>query len=166
MMLLMLMLCGTPVAEAQQISVVVEVPKLEARPYHRPYVAIWIETSQRQGRETLAVWHEQDEWLKDMRQWWRKLGRADRSKYDGVSGATRKPGTYTVQWSARDSQGSPLEPGEYFINIEAAREQGGRDFIKQKVKLGSAESQEYTLAGDVELGAVKITIKGVSHENQ
>lgn len=158
---LLLMLAGTPPAPGE-VSVQLVVSKLDARPYHRPYVAIWIETTKRKGVQTLAVWHEQEEWLKDMRQWWRKLGRDGAAEYDGVSGATRKPGSYVVRW--KPASGSALEPGEYYINIEAAREQGGRDYLRQKIRIGAAEAQVYKLEGDLELGTVIIKIEGASHE--
>ncbi|MDJ0837632.1 MAG: DUF2271 domain-containing protein [Acidobacteriota bacterium] len=152
-----LLLSGNPVA-MEKITVELVVPVLKVRPYHRPYVAVWLETTERKGVRTIAVWHEQEEWLKDMRQWWRKLGRNGKPPFDGVSGATRKPGTYTLHWEVKDSAGRPLPPGEYYLNIEAAREEGGRDFLRQKVQLGARETQEYTLAGDLELGKVVIKI--------
>src|SRR5690606_33055924 len=61
-------------AKADELDIQIEIPAIDASPYHRPYVAIWLETTEREGVETIAVWHEQEEWLRDMRQWWRKLG--------------------------------------------------------------------------------------------
>ena len=51
----------------------------------------------------LAVWYQLDkrddkgeQWLKDMRQWWRRSGRSASMPLDGVSGATQQPGVHSV----------------------------------------------------------------------
>ena len=48
---------------------------------------------------TLALWYdldnpkdEGDKWLKDIRQWWRRVGRDVEVPIDGVTSATRAPG--------------------------------------------------------------------------
>lgn len=155
--LMMLLAFGQP---AQEIRIELEIPKLDASPYHKPYVAVWLETTERKGMQTLAVWHEKEDWLKDMRQWWRKLGRGN-TAYDSVSGATRKPGKHTITWKAVDGDGKPLPAGTYYLNVEAAREQGGRDFLRQKIEIDNTGHQ-YTLEGDLELGTIIISINGAS----
>lgn len=141
------------------LEMLVQLPKLEVRPYHRPYVAIWIETLDREGVHTIAVWHEQDDWLKDMRQWWRKLGRSGKPPYDGVSGATRKAGSYRVVWDGLDAQGKRIVGGEYYLNIEVAREEGGREVLRQKITLGGDQPQSFGLVGQHEIGIVDITVR-------
>lgn len=157
---LMLLMWG-PVADATQQTTVIEMelqlPELDVRPYHRPYVAVWLETLDRKGVHTILVWHEQDDWLKDMRQWWRKLGRSGAPPYDGVSGATRKPGMYRLSWDGLDASGNAVAAGRYFLNVEAAREDGGREFLRQEIELG-AGGQTFTLQGEHELGTVKIRV--------
>ena len=71
-------------ALAADLSVTVEVPRLNTASYHRPYVAVWIEKPDQTAVQTLAVWYQQTrnnegdgkDWLKDLRTWWRKGGRA------------------------------------------------------------------------------------------
>lgn len=130
-------------AEAPTIRLEITQPTLETTPYHRPYVAAWLETPERKGITTLALWfgrkEDDDKWLKDLRQWWRKLGRkADAAVIDSYSGATRSPGVHVLEWSGKDQTGNPLPAGEYLLNIEAAREDGGRDYIRQPITLGTA----------------------------
>lgn len=170
-------------AQAEELTITINQPELDANPYHRPYVAVWLETSKRQGVVTLALWREQSDWLKDLRQWWRKLGRAGYSngvyrveKYDstakisqsidsgyqsteldGSTGATRKPGVYTLNFDTEEIS-SELPAGEYYLNVESSREEGGRDFIRQKIQLGSGEPQQYDDSGSFEMGTVKILI--------
>lgn len=164
-------------AQAQELTVTIEQPELGVSPYHRPYVAVWLETSKRQGVVTLALWREQSDWLKDLRQWWRKLGRKGyssglyyREKYDskttflesaeeldGRTGATRKPGVHTLVFNSKDFP-ETLPSGEYYLSVEASREEGGRDFIRQKIQWGSSEVQRYNSRGSFELGTVKVLI--------
>lgn len=142
-------------AEEKLLSVELEIPKIDADPYHRPYVAVWVETLERQPVATLAVWHEKDTWLKDLRQWWRKIGRRGTEKLDNVTGATRRPDTYTVTWNGVDNSGKKISSGEFLINIESVREEGGRSYTREKITLGAQNSIE--VAPDLELG--KLIIK-------
>jgi len=153
---LLLMLMGDRPGTVDVLEIQIEIPALEVSPYHRPYVAIWLEDEARNGVKTIAVWHEGAEWLKDMRQWWRRLGRDGEPPYDGVSGATRRPGRYVVSW--RNDLALPA--GTYYLNVEAAREQGGRDYLRQKIEIGSGRGQRYEAKGDLELKTVTILVNG------
>lgn len=144
---------------AETVSINITVPVINEQPYHRPYMAVWVETPERVGVHTIAVWHKKKRWLKDMRQWWRKLGREDAAEYDSVTKATPKPGSYQLSWDGMDTNGKQLAAGDYYLCFEAAREDGSRNFTRQKVKLGSGTTQAYTLAAKAELGLIKINIK-------
>ena len=108
-------------ALAADLSVSVDIPRLNTASYHRPYVAVWIERPDQTAVRTLAVWYQQTrnsegdgkDWLKDMRTWWRKGGRAMSLPADGVSGATRAPGTQTIRVPGARLNG--LQPGQYNI---------------------------------------------------
>lgn len=157
---LILYLClYSSLIRAESVSVTLSVPEINESPYHRPYVAVWVETPQREGVTTIAVWHEKDKWLKDLRLWWRKLGRDNIVNFDTVTGATRKPGLYQLTWDGLDQSGAPLSSGEYYLCFEAAREDGGREFIRQKVQLGADQVQHFKLDGNAEFGSIDITIK-------
>lgn len=76
-------------------------------------------------------------WLADLRTWWRKGGRSLNLPADGLSGATRAPGTYQITLPAN------LPAGQYVFKVEAARETGGRELVSVPVtvpvkKAGSA----------------------------
>ncbi|MCJ8293153.1 MAG: DUF2271 domain-containing protein [Colwellia sp.] len=151
-------LLASPVSQAEQISVEITIPKINSQPYHKPYVAVWLESAQRKGVHTLAFWHEQKDWYKDVRQWWRKIGRQQSPIYDQVTGATRKPGTYTLKIDNKELTKLNLIPGEYFLNVEAVREEGGREFIRQKIVIGAREVKHYEKSGQHELGKVAIKV--------
>ncbi|MFX6846194.1 DUF2271 domain-containing protein, partial [Acinetobacter baumannii] len=63
-------------AVAADLSLKVEIPRLNVAEYHRPYVAIWIEKPDQAHVANLAVWYdiklrnnEGNKWLKDLRTW-------------------------------------------------------------------------------------------------
>ena len=123
-------------ALAADLTVSVDIPRLNTASYHRPYVAVWIEQPDQTAVRTLAVWYQQTrnnegdgkDWLKDLRTWWRKGGRAMALPADGVSGATRAPGTQTIRVPGARLAG--LQPGQYNVVVEAARELGGRETVR------------------------------------
>ncbi|MGA0543656.1 DUF2271 domain-containing protein [Brevundimonas sp. VNH65] len=154
---------GAPaVASAADLTVNVTVPRINSGSYHRPYVAVWIETPDQNAVRTLAVWYQQTrnaegdgkDWLKDMRTWWRKGGRAMALPADGVSGATRAPGQHTVRVPGARLNG--LQPGQYNIVVEAARELGGREVVRVPFRWGAANTGRAT--GSTELGAVSVAV--------
>ena len=146
-------------ADGTQLEIEFSLPKIDTNPYHRPYVAVWLETVERKGVHTFAFWHEQDDWFKDLRQWWRKVGRRHEPNYDGVSGATRKPGNYRLTWQGALVDGLQVEPGNYILHFESVREEGSREYLRQSVSLGEGKKQSYVLQGKTEFGTIKITIE-------
>lgn len=150
-------------ASAADLTVSVELPRIANASYHRPYVAVWIEQPADQTAvRTLAVWYQQTrnnegagtDWLKDIRTWWRKGGRAMTLPADGVSGATRSPGTQTITVPAARLAG--LAPGQYNIVVEAARELGGREAVRVPFRWGAANTGR--ASGSTELGAVSVAV--------
>lgn len=143
--------------QAATLQVSVEIPEFTEGPYHRPYVAVWVENTKHQSVRQLAVWYEDAEWLKDIRRWWRKAGRYGGAEVDAVTSATRAPGRYTLQWDGLDANGQALPQGQYFLQIEAVREHGGRSQLELPVTL-PLTVQDMTYPADGELGAIHITV--------
>jgi hypothetical protein len=139
---------------AKPLNISVTIPELDANPYHKPYVAVWVETEDRQPIRTLALWVERDTWFKDLRQWWRKIGRSAGDSLDSLTGATRLPGTYEISWDGTDLTGQALEQGRYLIHFEASREEGGRSYQRAFVNLGTHNNVH--IAADRELGEIDI----------
>lgn len=126
--------------------------------YHNPYVAIWIENASGKSVRTLALWRGESKWLKDIRRWWRKVGRKDAQLVDAMTSATRAAGKYPLTFQALDDQQRALPAGNYVLNIEVVRENGGRGMSKQKFTLNGT-SQKFTLAANTELASTTFTIK-------
>ena len=162
-----LVVCGgiaTPLAAAQ-IDLNVEIPRLTVAEYHKPYLAIWVENQDRSRIATLSVWYdvkmknnEGTKWLKDMRQWWRRIGRELSMPADGISGATRAPGEHALSFGA-NSPLKQLPPGNYRLVVEAAREAGGREMLELPFQWPAKQSQQTKAQGSHELGGIVMNVK-------
>ena len=153
-------------ALAADLTVTVEVPRLSVAEYHRPYVALWIETADATAAGTLALWYDAGakedhgtKWLKDLRQWWRKAGRDMSFPADGISGATRAPGPQKLVFSGTKGPLKDLKPGQYALVVEAAREVGGHEAVRVPFTWGRGSSAPITVKGAAELRAVTVSVK-------
>ena len=157
-------LAASPLAAAE-IKVKVELPKLAVAEYHRPYVAIWIEKPDQTVAANLAVWYdvklkenEGTKWLKDMRQWWRRIGRTLEMPVDGLSSATRAPGEHQLSFPEGTSTLGALAPGRYELVVEAAREVGGRELLRVPFEWPPKSALSLTTRGEHELGALVVDL--------
>jgi len=154
-----------PAAQGAGLDVSVEIPRLDVAEYHRPYVAIWIENADQSVAADLAVWYdvakkenEGTEWLKDLRQWWRRSGRGQQFPVDGVSGATKPAGTHAVRLEEGAGALAGLKPGNYALVVEAAREVGGRELVRVPFQWPAQKAERLAARGEHELGAVELNI--------
>ncbi|WP_085316249.1 DUF2271 domain-containing protein [Derxia lacustris] len=158
-------LLGTP-ALAADLSIGVEVPRLDVAEYHRPYVAIWIERADQSAASNVAVWYdlkkrdaEGVKWLKDLRQWWRRSGRELQFPIDGVTSATRPVGKQRLALSDKAAPLAALAPGEYRLNVEAAREAGGHEVVSLAFSWPPQKAEQLQAAGRKELGEITLELK-------
>ena len=139
---------------ADAATVTVTIPRLAVAEYHRPYVAAWLEPAGGGAARTVFVWFDVKKkgaepgtkWLADLRSWWRKGGRSLRLPADGISGATRAPGTYSVALPN-------LPAGQYVLHVEAARETGGREIVSVPITMPSRGG---AAKGNAEVAAVTV----------
>ena len=118
----------------------------------RPYVAVWVENEDHAPVRTIAVWHERDRYLPELKSWYLKyrgLYDTNKSALSTVSSATRSPGKYTLKWDGKDDQGNPVKPGTYTIKIEASREHGTYQLMRQELVCNETP-QHFDLPGNVE----------------
>lgn len=125
--------------------------------YHPPYVAAWIENSKKKSVRTLLLWRKEPKWLKDIRRWWRNVGRKDAALVDAITSATHAAGTFPLSFLATDDNKKSLLDGNYTLYIEVVREKGGRALLKQKFTLNN-QTQQFTLKETAETGAITFTI--------
>lgn len=154
--------------QATEMQLTVEIPAIDAAEYHRPYVAAWLENDSNKLDNHLLVWYQDgdrsdkdkgEEWLKDLRRWWRKGGRSEDMPIDGISGATKPVGKHKVNFSADHKAMKDLKDGNYTLFIEASRENGGREVLKIPFSLPLKTEQLLTAKGVTELGDISVILK-------
>jgi len=145
------------------MDVTVNIPRLKVAEYHKPYVAFWVEKAGAKPK-TVAVWYDHDmkanegtKWLRDVRQWWRVSGRTLTFPANGITGATRAPGTHRISFSR--AQLGATAPGEYVLVIEASREVGGRELLRIPFSWPARAGAGGKAAGKTELGAVSVSFR-------
>jgi hypothetical protein len=148
------------------LNIKVQIPTLNVAEYHRPYVAIWIENPDQSIARNLAVWYQTEkkkedgtQWLKDLRQWWRRGGREQTMPIDGVTGATRPVGEHTLHFKGTDKQIAGLANGNYNLVVEAVREVGGRELLRVPFVWPGTQPQHATAAGKTEIGTITLDIQ-------
>ena len=149
-------------AVSAELTLKVQLPRMDIAEYHRPYLAAWIEKASDQSYAgNIALWYDLKKrdnggakWLKDMRSWWRKSGH-DTTLVDGVTGATRTSGDHTL--NLLDAKAvAALAPGQYEVVVEAARENGGREVLRVPFDWPVKKAQSTTAQGQGELGTVSL----------
>lgn len=156
---------GLP-AVAAGLNIGVEVPRLDVAEYHRPYVAMWLERADNTVAANLSVWYdiklkdaEGAKWLKDMRQWWRRTGRELSVPVDGVTQPTRPVGKHALSFTEGSNPLPKLAPGQYKLQVEAAREVGGRELITIPFEWPLKQGSKLSAKGKSELGEVTLELK-------
>lgn len=152
-------------AHAAGVKLEVEIPRIEVAEYHRPYVAVWLQTPDRKTVRDIAVWYdykmpkeEGKKWLKDLRQWWRVSGRSQDELADGVTGATQAVGKHTVDIPATHAALADLPAGEYELVVEASREKGGREVVRLPLAWPIQQAASADAQGETELGRIQATV--------
>ena len=156
---------GLP-AVAAGLNVGVEVPRLDVAEYHRPYVAMWLERADGSVAANLSVWYdvkkrdaEGAKWLKDMRQWWRRTGRELSVPIDGVTQPTKPVGKHALSFAEGSNPLPRLAPGQYKLQVEAAREVGGRELVSIPFEWPAKQAASLSAKGNSELGEVTLELK-------
>lgn len=163
------MLCASLLSlavQATSLEIELEIPRLNVAEYHRPYVALWLETADGRHAGDLAVWYDLampnnkgQEWLKDMRQWWRRSGRSLVLPVDGLTGATRAPGNHRLAFAADHAVLAALPAGDYRLMVEAAREVGGRELLSLPLSWPVGAAGQQRASGKSELGRVQLQLQ-------
>jgi hypothetical protein len=153
-------------ASAAELSLAIELPKLDVAEYHRPYVAIWVEREDQSVASNLGVWYEGNprkvnentRFLAELRTWWRRSGRNQTLPIDGVTGPTRAAGVHQLKFTGAQPQLASLAAGKYQMVVEAARENGGREVVRIPFEWPARAAQSLQATGEHELGAVALNL--------
>ena len=147
---------AAPAAPKLDLLISLELATPEAGRYHRPYVAVWVEDKDHNYIKTIALWSEKPRYLEDLRSWYRDSKAATTNIAYTVSSATRSPGKYTLRWNGLDDAGKAVAPGNYTLFIEAAREHGTYQLMRQEINLDGHSVQKFTLGGNTEIAGASL----------
>jgi thiamine biosynthesis lipoprotein len=147
-----------------ELAINFDIALIEGMRVRRPFVAVWIEDADGKPVRNINVWYNKDRWLPDLKDWYRHYGEAFKAP-DGklkasVSSATRSPGKYSLKWDGKDDEGADTNPGKYTVVIEAAREHGTYQIMKQQIEIKKKPAtQSINLVGNVEISAASIELR-------
>jgi len=133
----------------------------------RPYVAVWVEDEDHAAIRSISVWHEKDKYMPELKSWYLKYRGAyttDRIFYSSVTSATRSAGKYTVKWDGKDDKGEFVKPGKYTLKIEASREHGTYQLMRQEIEWNEMPKQ-FTLAGNIEIASASLDYRKKTGNN-
>jgi len=146
--------------KAYELTLSFELARFEGR-FRRPFVAVWVEDSKKNTVKTLALWYNKPRWLPDLKMWFRKNdGKYTPETKDiaTISSATRPPGSYLLKWDGKDEEGKYVAADTYTIYIEAAREHGTYQLMKQEV-FCTGKAQEWVIKGNEEVSSASVSYK-------
>lgn len=141
----------------------------ENRRYRRPYLAVWVEDAEGFPVRTLALWIQTRQpgprWHPELKRWY-KSDQARRLVDDldmisTVARPTRAPGKYEIVFNGKDDHGKPLDPGEYTVHLEVAREHGTYQTLKKTFSL-PLETFREEFKPNAELKSAAIECRGKS----
>ena len=154
---------GTPAPalwdETCELVVQLELSRFEGRRASRPYVAVWIEDAEKYPVRTLALWSNGGRWLEDLKGWYRsdqlRVLAENTELTPSVSSATRPAGKYTLKWDGKDNSGKFVKSGKYTICLEAAREHGTYQIMRQELDCNGTAAK-VDLKGNVEIASAAL----------
>ena len=78
-----------------------------------------------------------------------------------TTSATRPPGKYTLKWDGKDNAGKLVKPGKYTVVIEASREHGTYQVIRQEMDFSGVPKQ-INLTGNVEIESATLDYRKIT----
>lgn len=129
----------------------------------RPFVAIWIVNSNNETVKNIALWFNKPRWLPDLKEWYHQNYQNYSTLPQGVfsiSSATRPAGNYTFKWDGKDDKGELVKQGKYTVYIEAAREHGTYQIMKQEFNALDKE-QSFNIEGNTEIATAAVLYKKI-----
>jgi thiamine biosynthesis lipoprotein ApbE len=142
-----------------ELTVAFDLAQISGGRARRPYVAVWIEDKDHFPVRTIALWGRKPRWIPELRAWQHddamRNAAEHRNLASSISSATRPPGKYTLKWDGKDNAGKLVPAGTYTVNIEAAREHGTYQILRQEMDFKGAPKQ-IELKGGTEISAASL----------
>lgn len=130
--------------------------------FHNPYVAVWIEDATGAAVRSISLNYQigrGDKWLPTLTRWFRTA--KPTAAVETISSATKVPGAYKLAWDGMNDKKQPVALGDYFVCIEAAREKGPYQIVREQVSVGAAPFAK-PLAAKGELQDVSVELRARS----
>jgi hypothetical protein len=127
-----------------------------------PYVVVWIENAAGVPVRSISLNYQAgrgEQYLRDLTRWARTAQAS--AAVATISSATKVPGAYKIVWDGNDDKKAPVAQGDYFVCIEAAREHGPYEIVREQISIG-AESFVKPLAAKGELQDVTVELRARS----
>ncbi|MGD9796316.1 MAG: DUF2271 domain-containing protein [Acidimicrobiia bacterium] len=129
-----------------------------------PYIAVWLENEAEDLLTTISLWIANTpkglKYVRELSRWYNaeneRVSAGGTDAIDTISSATRVAGDYSVVWDGTDLDGARLTQGTYYLCIEASREHGPYELIREKITLGT-EPLSLDLTPNGELTKAKAT---------
>ncbi|MDB5112035.1 MAG: hypothetical protein JWR67_3149 [Mucilaginibacter sp.] len=141
-----------------ELLINLELSQIEGMRVHRPYIAVWVIDKDKKPVRNIALWYRKPKYLDEINSWYdtyySKFETEDRSLISTTS-ATRPAGKYTLKWDGKNDKGELVKRGSYTIMIEAAREHGTHQLIKQEMDFTNTP-KPITLPGNVEIASASL----------
>ena len=138
------------------------VPAASVGRIDNPYVAVWIEDAAGAAVRSISLNYQigrGDRYLPDLTRWFRTAKAT--AAVDTISSATRVPGAYKIVWDGMDDKHAPVPQGDYFVCVEAARERGPYELVREQVTIGNAPFMK-SLVAKGELQDVTVELRARS----
>jgi thiamine biosynthesis lipoprotein len=151
---------GTPLwNDKYELTITMQLRLIDGYRVTRPYVAVWIEDENHSPIRTISLWFAKFKFLRELYSWSRvenlRSPSEDTHVLNSVSSATRPPGKYTFKWDGRDDFGKPVKAGKFVVMIEAAREHGTDQVMRQEIDFDGSPKQ-FELPGGVEIASASL----------
>jgi hypothetical protein len=130
--------------------------------FHNPYVAVWVEDAAGAAVRSISLNYQLgrgDKWLPDLTRWFR-TGKPT-AAVETISSATKVPGAYKLVWDGMSDAKQAVPQGDYFVCIEAAREKGPYQIVREQVSVGASPFVK-ALAAKGELQDVSVELRARS----
>jgi len=140
----------------QELVINFELARFEGR-FRRPFVAVWIEDEDHKPVRRIALWYNKPRWLPDLRSWY-AAQRASEIDVTSITGATRPAGNYALVWDGKNDAGQLVNQGKYTVFVEAAREHGTYQLIKQEMNF-DGKPKDQALPGNEEITSASLAYR-------
>ncbi|HLY68590.1 MAG TPA: DUF2271 domain-containing protein [Puia sp.] len=133
----------------------------------RPYVAVWVEDENHVPVRTISVWHGSDRYMPELKSWYLKYRaqyNSDKNFNNSITSATRPAGKYTLKWDGKDDAGNFVKPGKYVIKIEASREHGTYQLMRQEIECDDTP-KVINLTGNIEISSASLDYRKKTNVN-